>query len=100
MAKTKHELLDEYDTRLIEWCLENETMTTYHETRGLSLRELLDYNAAHPRKSSWPLTDEEWEDRNAIYKELEALAEEVDDEPQHLVFFRTTGNRENVKFIK
>jgi hypothetical protein len=99
MAKTKKELLDDYDKKLIEWCLENKTMTTYHETRGLSLKELLDYNASHPRKSSWPLTEEEDADRTALYKELSEAAEEVDDEPQHLLFF-TSGNGQTVKFVK
>lgn len=94
MSKTKKELLDDYDTRVVKWYLARGAVTQYLKEGG------------HPSaqnhwniKLPWPLTEEENEERTSIYQELAELEEEIDDEPKHLLFY-TTDSKYKVKFVK
>lgn len=99
MAKTKQELLDEYEQKALGWYIENNVAVEWMETRSLDRFERFKYHADRPR-TPWPLTEEETADWYAIYKELDELAKElVDDEPQHLLFF-TCGMGHKIKFVK
>ena len=99
MDREKKAKLDEYDQRIIEWCLKNEHITEYLETKGYTLRELRQHKL-HKGTTPFPLTKEELSHRTEIEVELKKAAEKLDDTPQYLLFLAPPVQGRGVKFVK
>jgi len=94
MTKDDLAKLNEYETRIIKWCLASGAISEYLGKPDAAAQN------KWPNRKPWPLTEEEGEHWRALSIALKEEAEKLDDTPQHLLPFRLTGNWENFKFIK
>jgi len=94
MTKDDLAKLNEYETRIIKWCLASGAISEYLGKP---------YAAAQnkwPNRKPWPLTEEEGEHWRALSIALKEEAEKLDDTPQHLLFLAPPVQGQGIKFVK